>query len=222
MPKRAFTIGIIVVLTSAFSSVGETAAPQTLSGIVVTADGSVLPKVKVQAQPIGDVGTVGTLSWTPTDKEGRFQISLEPGRYRIRAKAEDDGYPDPSFLLSSDPSATFPDVLVSDSRISDVRVVLGSKGGVLEGEVRDGETGRAIAKAKVTISDANDPKAYVEVFTDRTGQFHFTVPPKPIAIRATAAGYVPASFNSGDGVKLSGGERRSVTIDLETGPAARR
>jgi len=111
---------------------------------------------------------------------GRFQILLPPGHYQIRAKAEEEGYPDPSFLFCADPAAIFPDVVVGDEKISGVRVVLGLRGGLLEGEVRDAETGGGIRKSRATIVDANDPKEYVEVFTDDAGHFRFTVPPKRI------------------------------------------
>jgi carboxypeptidase family protein len=214
MAKRLIGIGL-AVLVYACASGGDTIVTQAVSGVVVSSDGSTPSNVVVQAVPVGGIGTAGTRTWVSTDKQGRFEILLKPGRYQIRAKAESEGYPDPSFLLSADANATFPNVVVDAHRISDVRVVLGSRGATLEGEVRDQRTGRPLGKAKITISDADHPQAYVEVFTNDSGRFHFTVPAKPLVIRATASGYNSATLDSGRRLTLSSGERRELDIELE-------
>lgn len=214
MTKRLFGIGL-VLLACACAGADDASVPHTVSGTVVTPDGSNLANVAVEAVPIGGVGTVGTQHWVPTDKEGKFEILLKPARYQIRAKAEDDGYPDPNFLFSGDTRVSFPTVVVGDHNISDVSVVLGSRGAMLEGAVRDQHTGRPVGKAKVTISDAAHPQAYVEVFTNDKGQFHFTVPAKAIIIQATATGYNSSTVNGEESVNLASGERRHVDIKLE-------
>jgi hypothetical protein len=214
MKKLLFATGLVIfAFVSAYA--GDTPASQVVSGLVVTQDGSQVPNASVQAVPIGGRGTVGNQSWVAADKEGRFAILIKPGRYQIRAKAEDGGYPDPNFLFSADASAAFPSVEVSEHGIDDVRVVLGSKGALLEGEVRDEHSGRPLQKAKVTISDANEPHAFVEVFTNDMGQFHFVVLAKPIVITAAAVGYTSPNVKDGERVTLSPGERRRVVIRLD-------
>lgn len=126
-----------------------------------------------------------------------------------------DGYPDPLYWLNADPNAIFPEVVVGQKDISDVRVVLGSRGAMLEGQVRD-NTGRPIRKAKVRVSDADHPQAYVEVFTNDMGQFHLVVPAKPIVIQAAVARYRSSTVNGGENAFTpSSGERRKVDIQLE-------
>jgi hypothetical protein len=108
----------------------------------------------------------------------------------------------------------FPEVTVGQEAISGVRVVLGKKGGVLEGRLRDSATLLPIPKAKITIRDARNPEAFVEIFTDKAGHFQYTVPSKPIQIVATAAGHIAAFYANGAELTLSEGEHRAVDLDL--------
>jgi hypothetical protein len=62
---------------------------------------------------------------------------LAPGRYRIRGKDELDGFPDPTFWLSTDPKAKFPEISVIDEDVTDVNVVLGSRGAIVYGSVQN-------------------------------------------------------------------------------------
>ena len=150
-----------------------------------------------------DEGTVGSLSrWIQADAHGKFSVSLQPGRYKIAGKAEADGYPNPVFAMCGDPKADFPTVSVGQSAVSGVRVKLGAKGGSLEGSVHDKATRLPIQKAKVRISDARDTSAYVEIFTNSDGSFHFTVPSKAVVIYATAAGYNQTQINGGQSLRF--------------------
>lgn len=212
------TTGAVPLLFMLFA-VRTTLAQTIVTGVVRDSSGAAVAHAFVEAVPrMSDRGR-GTIGdslnpWTPADEHGKFRINLSPGRYKIRAKDEADGYPDPLYWLNPDPTAAFPEIVVALRDISDIRVVLGSRGATLEGEVRD-PTGAPVRKAKVTISDADQPQAYVEVFTNDMGQFHFTVPAKPIAIQATATGYVSSNLDGGERVTLSSGERRQVEIELE-------
>lgn len=185
----------------------------SILGVVTDVNGSAIGSASVTAVPVEEGGSAGDLRWVHADNSGRFRLLLRPGRYVIRAKDEADGYPDPSFLLCFDPSANFPQVSVEQLDVSGVRVVLGTKGGVLEGDLRDALTQHPIPKAKVTIRDAQNPNAFVEVFADKTGHFRFTVPSRPVHVLATAGGYDAAQYE-GEPLLLSGGEHRSVKIEL--------
>ena len=194
-------------------SVGDSAAQDpahSVSGIVTRGDGFTAQGACVSALPAES--NAGNASCIETDPQGRFQLMLRPGTYVLKAKDEAAGYPDPMFLLSSDPAAEFPEIVVRESDVSGVRVVLGSRGGILNGEIRDRNSRRPIAGAKVTVRDKNNPDAYVEVFSDGNGHFQFTVPAKPLSVSATAKSY--KNTNAGE-VVLSGGQNRRIDINLE-------
>jgi hypothetical protein len=190
----------------------QDSAPRAVSGIVTSADGSTVEGACVSALPMES--NAGNSGCNRTDQQGRFRLTLRPGRYVLRAKDEATGYPDPMFLLSSDPAAGFPEIVVSESDVSGVKVVLGSRGGTLDGEIRDSNSGLPISGAKVTIRDKHNPAAYVEVFSDANGRFQFTVPAKPVSVSATAKGYKSSSKEE---VVLSGGQHRTLDIHLEKG-----
>ncbi len=205
-----------LVLSTASAAVGSEA---TVSGTVTDATGSESAHALVQAihrMKSESGGTVGSRPnpWIQTDDHGRFRVNLAPGRYKFQAKNEIDGYPDPIFLLNSDETATFPEVTVSQKDISDVRVTLGKRGGVLEGELIDQQSREPIPRCKITIRDARNAHAYVEVFADQAGHFRFVVPGKPVLISATAPGYKTTKFENGE-LMLSGGEHHTIVMGLE-------
>jgi hypothetical protein len=205
----------LAVLALALTSADVARAQATIAGVVLDQEGAPVPYSSVEAFPVQDGGFVGNLAWEKADDRGNFSMNLREGRYEIRAKDESEGYPDPNALLSVDPSALFPEVTVSRQDILGVRVKLGPKGGILEGDVRDRVTQSPVPKAKVKICDSKRPGSFVEVFTDRTGHFQFTVPSRSLLISAVAQGYENTRFDKGNTVTLSAGERRSVVLELE-------
>jgi len=214
MMQFAF-VALIAISCTLYEAVGQV----SVNGVIVDSTGRPMAHAFVEAIPRASNGGKGTVGsrlnpWSPADAQGRFTISVPPGRYKIRAKDEADGYPDPVYWLNADPTAVFPEITVEQESISDVRVVLGKKGGILEGSLRDSATQLPIPKAKITIREAGKPEAFVEVFTDGAGNFEYTVPSKPIQIVATASGYSPTYYGNGAALILSGGEHRAVTIEL--------
>jgi hypothetical protein len=201
------TCGMLLVLGIC---VAQDSTPHTVTGIVTTADGSRVEGACVSALPTES--NAGNSTCTNTDQEGRFKLMLRPGKYQLRAKDETAGYPDPMFLLSADPTARFPEIVVGASDVSGVRVVLGLRGGILEGEVRDSSSGLPISGAKLTITDLHNPAAYVEVFSNKDGRFQFTVPGRPLTVSATARGYKPAEVRE---FTVSAGQHCTVDINLE-------
>jgi hypothetical protein len=189
-------------------------AQAKLSGVVLDSSGNPVPSV-VEAVPIIKGGLAGSFHWTSTDQRGRFQITLYKGRYQIRAKNESEGYPDPNFLLGADPLALFPEVDVSGQDISGLEVRLGSRGGILEGDLREARTSRQIANGKISICDIKKREVCVELSASESGHFQFTVPSKPVVVSAGAPGYKTAAFDGGAEVTLSGGDRRQIEIELE-------
>jgi hypothetical protein len=211
MPKR---IGGFAFALAVLAS-GHAGAQTAVSGTVVDPRGSPVPGAFVEALPITKGGFAASLSWKKTDDHGKFSLSLGEGRYEIRAKDESEGYPDPNALLSVNADALFPEISVSDRELRGIKVRLGPKGGTLDGDVRDKTTEKPISKAKITIRDPRNPQAFVEVFADKDGRFQFTVPPKAVVVSVTAPGYETGYFENGRELDLSGGERRTITLEVE-------
>lgn len=215
MSKRVWFTALSSIALVCLIGSARTQSNMPVAGIVITPDGSTVPNASVEAVRLpreNENGNVGQLRWTQADNEGRFRITLSPGRYEIRAKDESEGYPDPNFLLSKDPHSDFPIITVDDRELSDVRVKLGAKGGILEGTLVDRMTGSHIEKGKVIIADARNPAVFMEVFANKEGRFQFVVPNKAIRISASAPGY-PVVV-AGDWITLAGGEHRNITIEL--------
>lgn len=213
--RRLFACALCLVYSA---NVG--AAVRSVQGTVVDADGHPVSHAYVEARPVLSKFSTGTVvgsapnPWIAADQSGHFELQLAPGRYRMRAKDEVDGFPDPSFWLNLDPKARFPEISVDSEDLAGVEVVLGSRGGIIYGSVQDAETHTPVPEAKVRLQDARNPQAFIDIFTDRAGQFQYTVPSKPIVISVTAAGYKPATAQMGAEVTLAPGERRQIDIEL--------
>jgi hypothetical protein len=195
-------------------------AQLTISGKVVTSDSKPLDHAFVQARPAfghrgGTVGDHPGDPWVQIDGEGIFKLAVNPGRYRILAKSERDGYPDPTFFLNFDPTSVFPLVNVGGKSIAGAKVVLGRRGAFVEGTVRNASNHVAIRGAKVKFELVANSVAFVEVFTDANGRFQFAIPAKPIRVTVSANGFKEVAIDGGAGMALSSGERRTLLTELK-------
>ena len=205
----------LVACVTCLSVPGLMGSSSTVMGRVVTADGSAVPRASVEAVRLPDEDeqlSITQSHWTPVDQDGKFQLTLSPGRYEIRAKAESDGYPDPNFMLSIDPLSDFPVVTANGGNLLNITVKLGTQGGILDGELIDQSTHQPVEKGKVTIADAKNPKIFVEAFTNKLGQYEFAVPNKALRISGSAPGYQSTHFEGN--VTLVGGEHRYIRLEL--------
>ncbi len=213
--RVGISAGLAILILTFVCSLSIDAAAGVVSGTVVNSAGQPIPNAWIEAMPRNynkSDTAIGTSYRFKADNYGRFNIKLPPGRYKLVAKQEDDGYPDPIFALNSDPTARFPEISVQKD-ISGVQVMLGMRGGVLEGYVADKQTGNPIQQAKITIREVQDAGAYVEVFSDKRGHFEFTVPKKSVRLSATARGYETTKF--GGEIILSESEHRRISIELK-------
>jgi hypothetical protein len=211
--KLRFAKAVLVVASFCLTS-SQREIAYTVSGVVTDAGGSALASASVAAIPVEEGASAGDFRWVRVDDQGKFRLALTPGRYVVRAKAEADGYPDPSFLLCADANSRFPEISVDRADVPDVHVLLGTRGGVLAGDLRDEITQQAVPRGKVTIRDARRRDAFVQVSADDRGHFQFTVPSKPIQLTAAAPGYRVTNYEDGAELVLSGGEHRTLTIGL--------
>ena len=185
----------------------------SVSGVVVTAMGNVVPGALVSAWPLAEHGAGGSGHWVSANSEGKFTLSLTRGSYEIRAKDERDGYPDPSYLLCADSRAQFPRIIVEHRNIEDIRVSLGEQGGTPRILLRDGETKRPILRAKVTVRDAENAAAFVELSADNQGKIFFAAPHKLLIVTASAPGYREGSHGD-EMLEPSDGRNTDLTFDL--------
>jgi hypothetical protein len=208
---------IVLFLTARLSA--ETA----IHGTVADFAGNPVAHAYVEAIPVATTSAVATVGngsnpWVAADNDGNFQLSLEPGRYRIRAKDEADGYPDPSFWVNLDPRAKFPVITVGNEQLENVKVVLGAQGAILSGRAQDSETNKPLVGVKIRIQDARNPPAYLEIFTGDDGHFQYVVASKPLLISATVRGYESFSFEHGAEITLMPGEHREFLLEMRRRP----
>lgn len=204
-----------------FCSTNIAAADPRVRGRVVRPDGNPVAHASVEVHPIarprkrGVAGDSPGNPWIAADDSGHFDLVLAPGRYRIEAKDELDCFPDPTFWLNHDPKAKFPVVSVGNNDVSGVEVVLGRRGGILLGLVRDADTHKPIPNAMLRLQDARNSYAFAEISTNPAGRFQYTIASKPILISVMAQGYKMATVQNGAKVILSPGEHREIEIDLQ-------
>ncbi len=198
-----------------FASAAPVLAQHTVSGIVVDVGGLPVDNASVEAVPATADPNTPAPRWMRADSQGRFTLQLAPGHYRIIAKREAEGYPDPTLPFNADKTAVFPDIAVENSDISDVRVRFGVKGGFLYGTVRTQRDRSPVPHGIVTIRDARNKTAYVQYRADTEGRFQVAIPSKPIVVSAMAPGHTGASFGNGMEVTVLPGEHVSLVIELD-------
>jgi len=214
MAKSPVTCLFLMLALFTMPALGQ----RTVTGAVLDAAGVPVENASVEAVPKpeqGADGFAGSHHWVRADERGWFNLQLSPGRYKIVAKRESEGYPDPSFIFNSDKTAVFPEVSVENSDISGVRVRLGTRGGFLYGTLRSQRDRNPVPHGTVTIRDARNTAAYVQLFTDSGGHFKLAIPSKPVVVSGTAPGHIGASFGKGQELTLLPGEHVSLVIELD-------
>ena len=132
----------------------------TIKGVVIDQSGSPVSHAQVLARdtdlPKGTVEIqLGVVPWVEADEKGQFVIKeLTVGHhYKMYTKLEEEGYPDTTLGLYN-PKDEAPFAVAQDSpRPSpDITLQIGPKASVLQYDVRDSVTGKAIADPTITVT----------------------------------------------------------------------
>jgi hypothetical protein len=157
--------------TGSYTKTGE------IKGTVTDEDGSPVPDATVYAVPQGLVLDDITLRSVQTDRNGRFDFrgGFAWEAYKLYARKDADGYPNPLDRFYADSKADAPQVdLTANHPSAAVAVNLGEKAGVVEGRVIDAETG-AVLKARLSFLDGQGNGRGVD--SDSEGKFRALLPP---------------------------------------------
>ncbi len=149
----------------------------SIRGTVVDIGGNAVGGVSIEASPLhGPV--VGRVPTALTDMEGKFELAGVPeGEVQLYAAKEAAGYPNTWASIFLEDENAVPHVIVMGGRIvSDVRVVLPPKCGVLTGVVRDAETNLPIMAARISLHRDDKPLAEYSASIDGVKGFVIALP----------------------------------------------
>lgn len=150
-----------------------------------------------------------------TDKEGRFSIEAEAGRYAIHAFKPEDGYPDVFFAFNLAPDQKLKEVTITAGQTLDgVEIKLGPKPALLTFSVTDAETGSVISAVDYELCQARHPDWCVR--GGAPGKTEFSAPPTEISIQVGSEGYKTVRYSEHGKafVSLTPGEHKEVSVVL--------
>jgi hypothetical protein len=167
----------------------------------------------------------GTIPVALTDKLGKFTLkSLPPGIYKLSAKKEDDGYPDPesAFHYGRLP-ANLLQVTVNENQITqNVIVKTGTRMGVLTINVVNATTKQPIKSSKVTLRRLDNTEfLYITGAYDADGaNKKIPVPSVPFTVEVSTPSYAvwryrkEGSLKQGDSLQVDQGETKKLDVLL--------
>jgi hypothetical protein len=164
---------IVLFMVSGSLLIQAQTRPANLSGTVIDQTGAPVAGAIVYAVDQGLADAIPPS--TKTDGNGAFDFhrSLDLGAYKVYARKDADGYPDPFDSFYSDPEAEAPRIELSQAHpAASVAVKLGPKAATVAGRVVDANTGTAV-KARLAFVDADGHGHSVSV----DGDYRIQVPP---------------------------------------------
>ena len=179
----------LLIMSVSATACGQTAG--TITGVVLNERGAPVAQAQVLASKMG-VQRAGSsvLQYHEADAEGGFTIeNLSWGIYRVSAKKEDEGYPDPGFGLCTEHDESIPVVtLKAASPTASVSIHLRPKAGAIQSiSVVDAVTGMEMNSAAITLRRAAEPAIFVETSTTLRP---ILVPSNTdVSVEITATGY---------------------------------
>lgn len=167
---------IVLFMVSGSLLIAQT-RPADLSGTVIDQTGAPVAGAIVYAVAQGLTLEDPIPRSAKTDGNGAFDFhhSLDLGTYKVYARKDADGYPDPFDGFYSDPKAEAPEIELSQAHPrASVAVKLGPKAATVAGRVVDANTGAGV-KARLGFLDADGHGHSVSV--DGNGDYRIQVPP---------------------------------------------
>jgi len=194
----------------------------SVSGHVLTVEGTPIAYAKVYAKKKGEAFQVGAVPITEADARGAFTMSrLSPGEYAIVAFEEEAGYPDLTFSFYSRANSTFKrtHVNIMSGRVVQADVRVAAKGAHLFISVIDTNNKKPVSNAEITLSYVRDPKIYLRFgAADLVGHFKLLVPSFiDINMDVSAPGYSSWHFRGTSRsryIQLKPGSEYQVIVDL--------
>jgi hypothetical protein len=186
---------LLPAILSAILCLGVSARPTQKASLLITgqvtdADGSPVANVKVYAYPV--IALIGRLPAASSDKEGRFSITVEQaGKYLLATSKMEAGYPSTYSDFYNPSGASLPEVLVEEYQATPaVNIQLGPKAGKLVGRILDAETNKTVKEVQISICRVEAPMHCQRHTAEEPLElFQSLVPPVPLSIRVSAAGY---------------------------------
>src|SRR5436309_7246404 len=138
------------------ASVPQEASPSgMIAGRVLNPEGQPVSQATVVAEPEGFI--TGLMPSANTDEKGRFSIKgLMPGRYKVYASKESDGYPEPISTFYMGNSVKVQEIAVSEEQTAEVVVHLAAKAGKIIGKIVDATTAEPVIDARIILRRVDD------------------------------------------------------------------
>jgi hypothetical protein len=220
--RRLIYAGLLATLLHAAASAqGLLPNPLPINGQVLDAEGRPVAGVLVFAAP-ADKGLRGVLPRVYTDASGKFTVGVrQTGLFVVGGSKPQEGYmrtANPFFGPSPDSQAL---VLVQENRPAPFATVrFRPKGGTLVLAVADAETNAPLTRVWLSLCRAEAPKYCIRLSpVNARGRFEVLVPPDPITVQVSAAGYKDW-VAAGDGsqppevVRVDSGGTRELAVAL--------
>ena len=211
------SVGVLLIVNP-FSS-GQPGPAILIHGHVVNSAGQGISGVRVEVIP--ENLNISLVPSTITDDTGGYTIASQiPGRLRLLAFKEGDGYPDTLGLVFTTGDQHFPLIDATYGQVLDnVDIVLPPPDGVIQGIVRNAKTGSIAAQARITMNWVEKPEVMYSSYLKSDGTFLFALPSRPIAIEITAPGFKAWHYGSSQSDEgfafLRPGSNTKVDIGLE-------
>jgi hypothetical protein len=200
---------LTVYLAFAIPVVGQNKG--SIRGTVVNEGGIPINQAKVNADAMNGRIRATAIRYVETDEAGHFLIDqLEWGNYKVFALKEDSGYPNMAFSFYS--NDVFPSVtLTPDAPISEIRIQLGPKAGILTGSVTNGVSGAPL-NVGFKLARASAPDRGLS--TSIPPNYKILVPSSTdVLLEASAPGY--KTWTPGHPLHLGPGAEMRLDISLE-------
>jgi len=196
---------VLVTVSGSLLIQAQTTHSANLRGTVIDPTGAPVAGATVYAVAQGLMLNDAVPRSTKTDGNGAFDFhrGLDLGTYKVYARKDADGYPDPLDSFYTDPKAAAPQIELSEGHpTAEVAVKLGPKAATVAGRVVDANTGAAV-KARLGYVDADGHGHSVNI----DGDYRIQVPPgKNVTLMVMLPPPVNRSLVPGPPLKLEPGQ----------------